>query len=55
MVKTKLHCGKPVMLVSDFGCFFFMCGKCKSISNFFDNIEHPDNIEPKRIQFRKVK
>ena len=52
---AKLHCGREVLYVQDFGCFFFMCNKCDMISNFFSNDEHPDNIAHKRIQFRKVK
>ena len=51
MTDIKLHCGKPVTLVSDFGSFFFMCGTCNTISNSFCN-EDPDLIEPRRIQFR---
>ena len=51
---VKFHCGKPVMLVSDFGSFFFMCGTCNAISNSFDSYkENPDLVKPKRIQFRK--
>ena len=56
MNEIKLHCGKPVTLVSDFGSFFFMCDVCKAISNCFDSYkESPDLIELKRIQFRKIK
>ena len=51
---VKLHCGKPVTLVADFGSFFFMCGTCNAISNSFDSYkENPDLVKPKRIQFRK--
>jgi phage FluMu protein Com len=54
MDKIKLHCGVTVDLISDFGSFFFMCPKCKAISNSFDSYkESPDDIEPRRIQFKK--
>ena len=56
MIDIKLHCGKPVTLVSDFGEFFFMCEVCQRVSNRFDSYkESPDLIELKRIQFRKAK
>jgi len=53
---SKFHCGEQVLLVSDFGEFFFMCRKCGLESNAFDcHKEHPDLVENKRIQFRKGK
>lgn len=54
MENVKKHCSVPVMVVSDFGGFFFMCKECGMISNSFVN-ENPDDIALRRIQFRKYK
>ena len=54
--KVKKHCGKPVLLCSDFGEFFFMCRVCGLESNAFDShSEHPDEIALNRIKFKKAK
>ena len=55
-MSVKLHCKEKVLLVSDFGEFFFMCDVCGLESNVFDSHkEHPDSIDLRRIQFRKPK